>query len=868
MTDDGPQSSEDGSGLHSPVYDAPYPSPHVREFRYQDQVDIQNAAGILHSPFVYSSSLIHPQQPPLIDTTLEVPSAQSDAFPSAFAIQPRNHSGMDYFPNSPANSRFPVSNQSVETGYFKYTERRLPGRPPHDPTTYTRLNTTMSTIPIEAAQRPPPVPSVERSESSTTHPPNNRPRDRREISTVVIACRQCRGRKIRCDSTRPVCNNCVRRSNECEYDAVPKRRGPDKRPGTRQRSCKKRPADGSAPPPPKRKKTDRASDSRDFPLPKSKENMADVKGSPSLSRHSDRSQDAHSVNNQGSHPPGPPTDLRIATDNSFLVKQEQSPATQRYPYGYDQTTYTKSSFPRPIDVNVQLPERTPSKFLQPSSPVLESMHREWWDEFMKTSRYSLSDMKGHVQYLFSDTAHWLEFLHVGRFVETLYDNSRRHTIQPALILAILAMSTLMKSSNAENGEKGREDAVLLRDAAHNLLQNALNSGWMDAALAEAALILSLFESSVHPDYNPDRLASILLQLDNIIRDLSLTSIDTNDPDVSIFPQRSVPIVNLSATEALSHKCSCIPPDAQQPPDPYTSWTYPLPWDDSWTSNQIRDEEHRRVCWSALGLVANYTAQCAAFDRVPPDLFLSDPSNFALLFPGEALDRVSPSYRSASSHSPKESVWALYCRSMLLWNFCNRLTRTAVSQEDKAEYAQEAWNESQFIQDSLDFHVCNLDTALIYLTREYVYDTRLAVTQSLRSLHGLGSPNRVFNRRQAMEWIFYQEQVIRRVTHHIHRITNPHGHQLTRRPYQVTWFSNQLAVCLMLWNNDNSLTKALELAKSVLMLVDVMNYLWPCQLQQSHCDDMRDRLIKACRTVGMELPSPAECSIPTILRSHL
>ena len=58
-----------------------------------------------------------------------------------------------------------------------------------------------------------------------------------------------RALKIRCDSTQPVCNHCVRRSNECQYDAAPKRRGPDKRPSTRQRSCKKRPADGSAPPP-------------------------------------------------------------------------------------------------------------------------------------------------------------------------------------------------------------------------------------------------------------------------------------------------------------------------------------------------------------------------------------------------------------------------------------------------------------------------------------------------------------------------------------------------------------------------------------------------------------------------------------------
>ncbi|KAH9993528.1 hypothetical protein BJV77DRAFT_349039 [Russula vinacea] len=67
----------------------------------------------------------------------------------------------------------------------------------------------------------------------------------RYVSSGVIACRQCRSRKIRCDSTRPNCQNCVKRGNECVYDKVPKRRGPDKRPGTRKRSCKKRQSDGS-----------------------------------------------------------------------------------------------------------------------------------------------------------------------------------------------------------------------------------------------------------------------------------------------------------------------------------------------------------------------------------------------------------------------------------------------------------------------------------------------------------------------------------------------------------------------------------------------------------------------------------------------
>jgi hypothetical protein len=75
-----------------------------------------------------------------------------------------------------------------------------------------------------------------------------------KLVLITHTFRCSRARKIRCDSTRPVCNNCVRRSNECQYDAVPKRRGPDKRPGTRQRSCKKRPPDGSAPSPPSKRK--------------------------------------------------------------------------------------------------------------------------------------------------------------------------------------------------------------------------------------------------------------------------------------------------------------------------------------------------------------------------------------------------------------------------------------------------------------------------------------------------------------------------------------------------------------------------------------------------------------------------------------
>jgi hypothetical protein len=57
-----------------------------------------------------------------------------------------------------------------------------------------------------------------------------------ELTVDLLSC--SRTRKIRCDGAKPQCHNCSRRSkngDDCAYDAVPKRRGPDKTPGARQR---------------------------------------------------------------------------------------------------------------------------------------------------------------------------------------------------------------------------------------------------------------------------------------------------------------------------------------------------------------------------------------------------------------------------------------------------------------------------------------------------------------------------------------------------------------------------------------------------------------------------------------------------------
>lgn len=155
---------------------------------------------------------------------------------------------------------------------------------------------------------------------------------------------------------------------------------------------------------------------------------------------------------------------------------------------------------------------------------------------------------------------------------------------------------------------------------------------------------------------------------------------------------------------------------------------------NWTVSEIRREETRRLCWSALALAAAHTAHCAAFNREPLELFLIQPENvcpvlpfsahahpispqYALLFPGEKLHL---SKESGSIQSPKQTVWALYCRSMLLWNGCLRLRKGTASDGDKAEFALQAWMETQEIQDTIDSHICAVDTHLLYMTREYLF----------------------------------------------------------------------------------------------------------------------------------------------------
>ncbi|OCH89059.1 hypothetical protein OBBRIDRAFT_733272 [Obba rivulosa] len=879
--EEGFQSSEEGSDLHSPTFEAPYPQEvryHLANLDFPPNV----STNLLPTPFDarYTAPGINAQvrDPNLLDT-VQIPSSA----PVHHLPQPQCTLGLHEQQmlelggpsarlqsaslSPPANYSFNLPQNRLPDPGSRITQDQPPVYPPRG-----AIGLTSTEHKSQPAQSSP----SERSASSANNGSSTRP-PRREASNVVIACRQCRARKIRCDSTRPVCANCVRRQNTCEYDAAPKRRGPDKRPGTRQRSCKKRPADSDTPAKKKRKTGNDLDDATlTFNDTKVKENLSNgVRKTYVLSQ-------AGVDEAAAMHMPRPPP-LLIDTSisprgigpDAIYPKDELSPSYRRRSLivEYPDLGYQSKSFARPIDVNIHrhqqaMPEKS---VIMPVSPSVEYSRRSWWDHLLctysSTREQSLRDIIDDLTFLFTTSSYWLFFINVPVFIRDLQDTHQRAQIQPSLIMSALAMANLMRSSELELGAAGRRRALEFRDAAQASLEDACNNQSVDYTLAEAALILALFESSCHPEFSPHRAAAALQLLDRIIQVLSLTFLDVNDPDSSIFTPRAVPVVYLPPSHHSPSQCTCLAPPGSPNVNPDAmafSFSFNPPWDPSWTDSEARREECRRLCWAALTLVASYTAQCTAFHEEPLELALSDSSNYALLFPGEAYERT---IAQPGGQHPKESVWALYCRSMLLWNSCSRQRDETWTTEERATFAIEAFQECRAIQDSLDMHSCNLDTALMYVAREYLYNARMTITYELR--RRLQDADSVivplFNRRQAEEWLYYQEQVAKRVKIAVMQLGEPAGQLLTRRPFQVTWFMSQVAICLSLWEYDPSLYSALELAKSFLIPLDTLVKLWPSAIQLARRDELRERLIDACTSARVHPPLAPELTLPPILR---
>ncbi|CAK5266505.1 unnamed protein product [Mycena citricolor] len=579
------------------------------------------------------------------------------------------------------------------------------------------------------------------------------------------------------------------------------------------RSCKKRPVDGSLPPPKKPKVS-----------PADEANAAMRSAAP----HASTPSTSFLAPPPPRPPPPPPSQLRISTDlqpysrSSSLSSQSQlfSPrqassrtsSSVRDPRSQSPAPAPHAFFPSPSAPapSVQLPA--------PSVPGLERDQRRWWNEFLDI--YPLNQIVDDLSYLFADAGHWLCFVNATVYIDYLWHPESRLKMQPAFVLAGLALAELMRASDVERGAGGRGWAGCLRDHAQSALALAMSARAesLDPSLAEAALILVLYETSAHPLYHPDRVAAALQVLDQLLLAISAFTVDSGEGGAAKFAENAVPIVPGSAAAACSSD-------------------HALRWDPTWSPPDMWKESARRLTWSALSLATSYLVQCVAFDREVPALEMTNPANYALLFPGEVSDRS------------KESPWALYCRSLLLWNFLVRLLAQAPIDADALH---ETWNETLAVQDSLEAHSCHSETSISYLCQEYIHNIRTSVAGAIRRMNGF-SRDPPFNRSQTAEWVEYQSRVITLVKSATFQLSGPQGYPLTRRPFQVSWFLNQLHLCLQILTHDPHFLGAMQLGKDLLGVVEVLNALWPCKLNSDQARALRSQLTQMAVRAGLSSP---------------
>ncbi|KAJ7189857.1 hypothetical protein GGX14DRAFT_484326 [Mycena pura] len=745
-----------------------------------------------------------------------------------------------------------------------------------------------------------------RIELAPDQPPTTQGKPR---TRVYVACLQCRTRKIRCDGAKPACHNCSKRttsSNDCNYDSLPKRRGPDKNPGARQRIPRK---NSEGPRRPRRRATS-SSDNHNYPAQNSFPSPASSEDTPEeymVSPHEPHINVSFgkpcvchgltycpsSLGSIGLDKAPPSPQITIPYDSSLnllLASPLEAPSVSRA-FITEYNNENDSEY-RQKDITTIA-----------SQPSIDFSRKIWWDSLLslylspsstRLDNVSVSQrnlagqqISTDLRFLFRTSSYWFSFLHAPTFFSNFYDPARRERMQPSLVLAALAMSTFWQSSEIGWGHQGRVRAIRFRDEAQSALEASYNAGWVDDTLAQAAWMLAIFEVCAHPNHSRERSSSAMIMLDSIIRSLSLTMVDANDPNTTIFVPGKVPVV--ASTHQAVHPmrngqcdypystalpvstdcgCSCLSLTLKeqwpQTMDHTPLWAQTPAWSASWSEAEIKKESCRRLCWSSMILAAGHSNYSYVNRLRSVDLFIADPANYALLFSGEAV---------VHSPSAKDTIWALHDRSFLLWHACIKM-RNDVSAPvaAKGQFAIKAWLEADAIEDALNRHTCGIERAFIFQGREYIFNTRMCITYEFQRFVPLVSNNvsGLFQRQKAEEWLSHQAAVAQKFTTALHAVTGNSSSYLSRRPFYVFWLMAQVSRGLTLWHYDKTLTIALDVCKNLLAPIDYLSALWPCAgnkfrvlrlTQRERYQALRERLREACDIAQVSTPPPLNLSLP-------
>ncbi|KAG6868627.1 hypothetical protein C0993_000217 [Termitomyces sp. T159_Od127] len=316
-------------------------------------------------------------------------------------------------------------------------------------------------------------------------------------------------------------------NNECNYDAVPNRRGPDKTPGARQRIPKDVDEADKVGPVRRRRRRRRDIVSRstttpeDYPpsglheLDTNESNISAISSAmPLPSPASDilsTPLDFNPIYNANR----PPAVFSGTSQNSLLDDLIGVDLFDKAPTACDQSFPLSAILPpSPFDHGGDVSHAYITSLDENNSeddhsgvssqPSATFTRQIWWESLLSfyispdqnrrqnlTMAERVSAAKGitsDIRFLFNTSNYWFSFFHLPTFNSNYFDPVRRERMQPSLILALLAMSTFWQSSEDGLGRLGRERSLRFRDEAQSALDASFNAGWIDETLAQSAWV--------------------------------------------------------------------------------------------------------------------------------------------------------------------------------------------------------------------------------------------------------------------------------------------------------------------------------------------------------------------------------------------
>ncbi|KAH9942321.1 uncharacterized protein BXZ73DRAFT_97734 [Epithele typhae] len=723
---------------------------------------------------------------------------------------------------------------------------------------------------------------------------------------VFVACYQCRARKVRCDGAKPVCCNCEKRPNgadPCSYDKGPNRKGPDK--GRRSRGAT---ATAPAPAP------DRAEKQPARPKPPARPASPQPESVSSPSESDAQSR----INEEDPFVEGLPLDDDVAMLDlgEEMVWEHRDPMlfdANMYNNMLITDPQLSMTLPWESGQNVdqsganETEDEPTDEFARP--PSSRYARDSWWDALLGFYNQEFGSPEDRLaivlsqqqrssamrlivrdlRVMFHSSPCWISFIHIPRFFDTLFSPIRRHSMQPSFLLvsgwvdiglaqaALLIANFEMQSHPRQTIERSNSSLLLL-----DSLVRLFGLSQLDASVKTKGSSPFVVTSGGGRTANPAATLGLITpgpRYDSYINapatshgHFPRSPTSAEDP-YHFLRSLAHPSYTAGSTPAtgLPRGCTCRS---------YSLGRLTTMWPEGMPEAEFLREEARRLVWASVMVVSNrtaYTCSTPASLRLGHSkLFVTEPETVrpSVLSPRPRSRRRGPVLTDARRPAPAvrapaagealaragaqvdpDDMWSLALRTMLLLEVCQRVREDpTLGAAERAHHGVQAWLEIDDIEARLARHTCDMDSSFGFQGREMLFLLRLLTSYDFqRFIPQITTTGRLFYRDKAMSWLRY----ITAVAKYINRAINDPRPKMAkdhRKSMLLFWYIANVKRAMSLWEADPELTAALTVACQFSEFVEHWMLLWPPGRVRFAWQDLRYKLIDACRTA--ELPPPA------------